>query len=147
MHMSTELKVEGDFPVHFRYTAGLAGEKFLREIKDKGRLVAARCTKCELNYLPPRIYCERCMSKLEDYVTIENTGTVDTFTVCEQDSDGKHLSRPTTVALVRFASAHGGLVHKVKGQVAIGDKVRVVFKEKSKRTGSILDIEYFEKLT
>ena len=147
IHMSSELKVEGDFPVHFRYTAGLAGEKFLREIKDNGRLVAARCPKCELNYLPPRIYCERCMSKLEDYVTIENTGTVDTFTVCRQDSDGKDLPRPTTVALVRFTSAHGGLVHKVNGQVAIGDKVRVVFKDKSKRTGSILDIEYFEKLT
>jgi uncharacterized OB-fold protein len=48
---------------------------------------------------------------------------------------------------VRFPSAHGGLVHKVKGEVAIGDKVRVVFKEKSKRTGSILDIEHFEKIT
>ena len=147
IHMSSQLKVEGDFPVHFRYTAGLAGEKFLREIKDNGRLVAARCPKCELNYLPPRIYCERCMSKLEDYVTIESTGTVDTFTVCKQDSEGKPLSQPATVALVRFPSAHGGLVHKVKGQVAIGDKVRVVFKEKSQRTGSILDIECFEKVT
>jgi hypothetical protein len=145
--MNSELKVEGDFPVHFRYTAGLAGERFLREIKDNGRLVAARCSKCELNYLPPRIYCERCMSKLEDYVTIENIGTVDTFTVCKQDSDGKDLARPATVALVRFPSAHGGLVHMVKDEVAIGDKVRVVFKEKSKRTGSILDIEYFEKIT
>jgi len=147
MHMSSELKVEGDFPVHFRYTAGLAGERFLRDIKDKGELVAARCPKCDLNYLPPRIYCERCMSKLEDYVTIGNIGTVDTFTVCRQDSDGKDLPRPVTVALVRFPSAHGGLVHKVKGEVAVGDKVRVVFKEKSKRTGSILDIEYFEKIT
>jgi len=146
MHMSSELKVEGDFPVHFRYTAGLAGEKFLREIKVNGRLVAAKCPKCDLNYLPPRIYCERCMSKLEDYVTIGNIGTVDTFTVCRQDSDGKELPEPATVALVRFPSAHGGLVHKVKGEVAVGDRVRVVFKEKSKRRGSILDIEYFEKV-
>jgi uncharacterized OB-fold protein len=51
------------------------------------------------------------------------------------------------VTLVRFPSAHGGLVHKVKGEVAIGDRARVVFKEKSKRIGSIVDIEYFEKIT
>lgn len=143
--MSSELTIAGDFPVHFRYTAGLAGERFLREIKDNGRLVAARCPKCDLNYLPPRIYCERCMSKLEEYATLENTGTVDSFTVCRKDSDGKDLPQPTTVAFVRFQSAHGGLVHKAKGQVSVGDKVRVVFREKSKRTGSILDIDYFEK--
>jgi len=145
MHMSSELTVEGNFPVHFRYTAGLAGERFLREIKDNGRLVATRCSKCDLNYLPPRIYCERCMSKLDEYVTIENTGTVETFTICREDSDGKDLPQPATVALVRFPSVHGGLVHKVNGEVSVGDKVRVVFREKSKRTGSILDIEYFEK--
>lgn len=145
--MSSEItKIEGDFPVHFRYTAGLAGEKFLREIKDNGKLVAARCPKCALDYLPPRIYCERCMSKLEEYVSIENVGTVETFTVCKQDSDGEDLPQPVTVALVRFSSAHGGLVHKVKGRISVGEKVRVVLKESSHRTGSILDIEYFEKI-
>ncbi len=143
---STPIRIEGDFPVHFRYTAGLAGERFLREIKDNGRLVASRCPKCNLNYLPPRIYCERCMAELEEYVQIDSTGTVETFTQCYQDADGKSLPEPVTVVLVRFPSAHGGIVHNAKGQVSIGDKVRVVFKEKSKRTGSILDIAYFEKL-
>jgi len=140
-------KVQGDFPVHFRYTAGLAGEKFLREIKDNGKLVAARCPKCALNYLPPRIYCERCMSKLDELIPIDNLGVVDSFTICKQNSDGNELPEAVTVALVRFPSAHGGLVHKTKGRVSIGDKVRAVFREKSKRTGSILDIEYFEKVT
>jgi uncharacterized OB-fold protein len=143
---STPTHVEGDFPVHFRYTAGLAGERFLREIKDNGRLVASRCPHCNLNYLPPRIYCERCMSRLEEYVKIDNSGIVETFTQCFQDADGKDLPEPVIVALVRFPSAHGGIVHRVKEQVAIGDKVRLVFKEKSKRKGSILDIEYFEKM-
>ena len=145
--MSTApIRIEGDFPVYFRYTAGIAGERFFREIMDNGRLVASRCAKCNLNYLPPRIYCERCMSKLEEYVQIDNTGTVETFTMCHQDADGKELSEPVTVALVRFPSAHGGIVHKTKGQISIGDRVRLVFKEKSKRTGSILDIDYFERV-
>jgi len=138
--------IEGDFPVHFRYTAGVAGEKFLREIKDNGRLLATRCNNCQLNYLPPRIYCERCLSKLEEYVQIENTGIVQSYTVCTLDSEGKLLPEPVNVAFIQFPSAHGGLIHRTKGEVCVGDKVRAVFKPKPNRTGSILDIEYFEKL-
>lgn len=144
--MSDTSRVEGDFPVHFRYTAGIAGEKFLSEIKDNGRLVATRCPRCQLSYLPPRIYCERCMSKLEEYVPVENVGTVQSCTVCTLDNNGQPLSQPVSVAFVRFPSAYGGLIHRAKGELSIGDSVRVVFKEKEKRTGSILDIENFEKI-
>ena len=143
---SDTMKVEGDFPIRFRYTAGLAGEKFLREIKDNAQLVAARCPSCDLNYLPPRIYCERCMSNLNEFVPVENDGVVESCTVCTRDNEGKKLAQPVHLALVRFPSTYGGLVHNTNKEVSIGDRVRVVFKEKSERTGSILDIAYFEKL-
>jgi len=143
---SDSTRIEGDFPVTFRYTAGIAGERFLREIKENGKLVASKCPKCQLNHLPPKVYCERCLSKLEEYVQVENLGIVQSYTICTLDSEGKPLPQPVNVAFVRFPSAHGGLVYKTKGEVRIGDKVRVVFKEKSKRTGSILDIDCFEKV-
>lgn len=143
---SDTIRVEGDFPVHFRYTVGIAGEKFFREIMENGRLVASRCPRCDLNYLPPRIYCERCLSKLDEYVPIENTGIVETCTICHQDGDGKELAQPVGIALVRFEGAYGGLVHRTKGNVSIGDKVRAVFRDKPRRVGSILDIEHFEKI-
>lgn len=146
MTTSDVSRIEGEFPVYFRYTVGLAGEKFFRELKDNGRLLASRCPKCNLNYLPPRIFCERCMSKLEEYVEIESTGVVEAVTVCRWDSEGKDLAQPVCVALVRFPSAHGGLIHKINGKLSIGDKVRLVLKEKAKRTGSILDIQTFEKV-
>jgi len=139
-------RVEGDFPVHFRYTVGIAAEKFLREIKDNGRLIGGRCAKCEIIYMPPRIYCERCMTTIEEYVNVENTGTVESCTSCHRDSNGEALISPTMVALVRFNHTHGGIVHYVHGDVVIGDKVRAIFKEKSQRTGSILDIAYFERI-
>jgi uncharacterized OB-fold protein len=144
---SETIRVEGDFPVYFRYTVGIAAERFFREIKDNGKLVASRCPKCDLNYLPPRIYCERCMSQLKEYLPIENLGKVAAFTSCVSDAEGNVLPEPVGVAFVEFPSAHGGLVHRTKGKVSIGDKVRIVFKEKAKRTGSILDIEHFEKVT
>ena len=145
--MSTDVsKVEGDFPVYFRYTVGVAGEKFLREIKDNGKLIGSRCIKCRITYIPPRIYCERCMTGLDEYVNVVNTGTVESCTTCYRDAQGEPLRQPTTVALVRFNGAHGGLIHYVHGDVAIGDKVRVIFKDKVQRTGSILDIAHFERI-
>jgi len=145
--MSSEtIRVEGDFPVYFRYTVGVAGEKFFREIMENGQLIASRCPKCDFNYLPPRIYCEKCLSKLDEYVQVENSGTVEMFTMCHQDAEGKALAQPVGVALVRFQGAHGGIVHKTKGDLSIGDRVRAVFKERSNRVGSILDVEYFEKI-
>jgi uncharacterized OB-fold protein len=45
---------------------------------------------------------------------------------------------------------NGGLAKRLpswKGETVIGDSVRVAFKEEPKRIGSILDIEYFEKIT
>ena len=88
------------------------------------------------------------MSRLEEYFdNREHWHGGNTHPSRTQDADGKDLPQPTTVAFVRFPSAHGGLIHKVKGEISVGDKVRsVVFREKSKRIGSILDIEYFEKM-
>lgn len=143
---SEEIRVEGDFPVQFRYTVGIAGEKFFREIMENGRLMASHCKSCNLNYLPPRMYCERCMSQLSEYVPVKSEGTVEAFTMVQKDSEGNELKSPIGLALVRFPGAHGGLVHKARSAVAIGDRVRVVFKEKRNRTGSILDIECFEKV-
>ncbi|OFX15535.1 hypothetical protein A3K71_02465 [archaeon RBG_16_50_20] len=146
--MTTEpIRVEGDFPVYFRYTVGVAGEKFFREIMENGRLMASRCSSCNLNYLPPRIYCERCMSRLEEYVPVENEGTVEAFTITHQDAEGNPLQEPVGVALVRFPGAYGGLVHRTIDVLAIGDRVRAVFKDKKERTGSILDIKFFEKIS
>ena len=139
-------KVEGDFPVHYRYTVGIAAEKFLREIKDNGRLIGSRCAKCGITYMPPRIYCERCMATLEEYLNVEDTGTVESYTACYRDSNGEALPKPTIVAFVRFNRTAGGIIHFVHGDVAIGDQVRAIFKDKLQRTGSILDIAYFEKV-
>ena len=45
----------GDIPVRHLYTAGLAGERFLREIKDHGRFLGSRCETCAYTYVPPSI--------------------------------------------------------------------------------------------
>lgn len=139
-----------EIPVYAQYTFGIAGERFFREIKDRGRIMGTTCTGCDLTYVPPRIYCERCFAELTEWVVIPNRGVVHTFTVSHVDLDGNRLKEPIIVALVRFDGVYGGLVHRMGGvepeEVSIGMPVEVVLKPKTKRVGSILDINYFKPI-
>ncbi len=131
-----------------QYTYGIAGERFFREIKDNGRIMGAKCEKCALLYVPPRIYCERCFSELGEWREIEGKGRVHTYTVAYVDLDGTRLAEPALLALVKFPGVYGGLVHRL-GEVKVEEveidmPVEVVLKPKEKRTGSILDIKYFK---
>lgn len=138
---------EGEIPVHYLYTYGLAGEKFFREIKDRGVFVATRCDACNVTYLPPRIYCERCFAELNFYHDVGKKGSVETFTICHEAADGSRLEEPQVIAYIRIAGTDGGIIHKIanvrEGDIKIGMNVEAVFAEPSKRTGSITDILYF----
>jgi uncharacterized OB-fold protein len=138
----------GDMPIENRYTAGIAGERFLRALKDKGVIMGANCPKCQLTYVPPRLFCERCFSPLEEWVEVGKQGTVETYTVLHVDLDSNPLDEPKIVALVNIDGTYGGLIHFL-GQVEldelyIGLPVEAVFKPKREREGSILDIRYFK---
>jgi len=146
-HLHDALAWEGDMPTQGRYTVGIAGEKFFREIKDNGRFLGTVCPECGITYVPPRLYCEQCFGHLEEWVEASATGRVHTFTVVHLDLDGNRLPEPRTLAFVHLDGADGGLVHYLDEvapeQVCIGMPVEAVFKEKAERKGSILDIEYF----
>jgi len=137
----------GDIPIESRYTSGLAGERFLRALKE-GKILGVKCPECEFIYLPPRIFCPYCFSSLEEWVEVGNQGAVETYTVLNVDLDGNPLQEPQIVALVNIDGTHGGLVHFL-GEVEldelyIGLPVEAVFKPEKEREGSILDIRYFK---
>jgi hypothetical protein len=140
----------GEMPVESRYTVGLAGERFFREIKDNARFVGTRCEGCSITYVPPRLYCERCFAKLDDWVEVKPTGTVHTYTVLHLALEGSSLEEPEILAFVVLDGGDGGLVHRL-GEVApdeleIGMRVEAVFKPRAEREGSINDIRYFRPL-
>lgn len=140
-------KWEGEIPVHYLYTYGIAGEKFFREIKDNGKFIGTKCEKCNATYVPPRIYCERCFAELPNYFDVGTKGTVETYTLCTESSDGTKLSKPVAIAGIRIDGTQGGLIHKISDiepqNIKIGMRVEAVFAEKSKRTGHISDILHF----
>ncbi|MCQ3938256.1 MAG: DNA-binding protein [Chloroflexi bacterium] len=137
----------GNLPVTSRYTYGIAGEKFFRALKDEGRIMGTVCPNCGLTYVPAAAFCERCLSELTEWVDVGLVGELHTFTILFVDYEGNPLDEPELVGFVKFGD--GGIVHKLEAEpdtLAIGMKMEAALKPKSKRTGSILDIEHFKPI-
>ena len=129
-------------PFEWRYTAGVAGERFLQLLK-QGSIQASLCRSCNKLFLPPKIFCKDCFVQLNEWRDVPaDSGTVYSFTAF----NGKFGTE--TIVLVKFNGVEGGLLGKFKQgreEPRIGMKVKVVLKKKEERKGSLSDIEYFEK--
>jgi uncharacterized OB-fold protein len=136
-------------PVTSRYSFGVAGERFFQALKNEGVIYGAYCEECDVTYVPARMFCERCLGELQEWIDVGLTGEVYTFTFLFQNLDGTPREDPEIVALIRMHD--GGLVHRLGEvaweQVAIGMPVEAVLKPKNEREGSILDIAYFKPAT
>jgi uncharacterized OB-fold protein len=141
---------KGDMPLTSRYSAGIAGEKFFRAIKDEGKFLGTYCEACGLTYVPATMFCERCFAELDKWIEVPNRGTVFTYTVLFRDLDDQPLDEPQVLAYVKLDGCDGGLVHYIReteeNLTYIGLEVEAVFKAAAEREGSILDIEYFQPL-
>jgi hypothetical protein len=138
----------GHMEADYHYTLGIVGERFLNEIKQNARIMGNKCKRCGVVYVPPRMYCEKCFEKLEEWLDVGTKGKVYTYTTAYVDTDGSRLAKPVIYALIKFGNTCGGLVHKLGGvkpnEVRIGMHVEAVFKLEGKRKGSITDIKYFK---
>lgn len=141
---------EGEIPVSYIYTYGLAGEAFFRAVKDKGTFLGARCDACDITFVPPKIYCDRCFEELKKFIDVGTVGYVDTFTVSFKNMDGSDKTRPRILAMIKIEGTDGGIIHYLEGigieEVALGLPVQAIFKPKSQRKGGIEDILGFGPL-
>lgn len=141
---------EGDIPVNYVYTYGLAGEKFFRAIRDRGTFLGTRCEKCGVTFIPPKIYCDRCFARLENFIDVGTIGRIETFTVSFKNMDGSDKDHPRILAMIRIEGTDGGLIHYLEGvpieEISIGMLVQAIFKPKGQRQGGIEDIVGFGPL-
>ncbi len=144
----TEAKhCRGEIPIQSRYTCGLAGERFFREIMDNARLLGTHCPTCQYTYVPPTLFCERCFTRLDEWVEVGSEGMVESLTVLHISLDGTPLEEPDVLALIQLDGADSVLVHRLgdvsPDELRVGMRVKAVFEPRRKRKGSILDIRYF----
>jgi len=137
----------GELPVESLYTAGVAGDRFLRLLKEKGRFFGTRCSECDEVYVPASLYCQRCFARLDEWVEVGDSGTLESWTLVYVGLDGKPLPAPKAVGLIRLDGATTAFVHYLElkdgDELEVGIRVKAVLKPAGKRQGAITDIRHF----
>ena len=137
----------------YSWSSGKAIGRFLTGLRD-GELWGRRCTGCGRTMVPPRMYCEECFRPTEEWVALQDSGRVVTYSVSYVNSDASRREgeEPIVVAVVEIdgASPMMGMLH-VLGEVtleelAVGMRVRAVWKPRRDRRGAITDIRYFRPI-
>ncbi len=118
----------------------------------RGQILGAYCPSCRKTVVPPRIVCEWCYRPIEQIVPLQDTGIVNTFSLCYVTWDMQRLTQPEIPAVVEIdgASPLHGILHKLgevdPQQVRLGMRVRAVWKPEGERQGAITDILYFKPM-
>jgi len=135
-------------PLHYEYTAGTAGEAFLRGLK-QGRILASKCGTCGEVRLPPRTYCLQCYGRTRVEVELLHSGRIAALSTSRLGVGGLRLAAGsrTTFGFVTFEGVGGGLVHRIlhegRSGPRAGEPVGPLFVPAEKRKGSILDLDGF----
>ena len=135
----------------FHWDTGVAIGQYLAGLKD-GKLIGSYCSKCRKKVIPPRIVCEWCFSPMSSFITLKDTGTINTYSICYVTWDVQRIKEPELPAVIEIdgASPLHGILHKLGevelDKIHIGMRVKAVWKPPSKREGAITDIIYFKPI-
>ncbi len=138
-----------EWPASLRYAwdTGIAVGRFLRELKN-GRIIGRSCHRCQRVLIPPRMFCERCFRPTDAWQFVQDSGSVNTYSVSHLRCDASRVEEPILVAVIEIdGSSEGGFLQYLgevrQQEIRIGMKVKAVWKPAEEREGSILDIRHF----
>ncbi|HID63721.1 MAG TPA: Zn-ribbon domain-containing OB-fold protein [Anaerolineae bacterium] len=133
----------------YAWDAGVAIGRYLAELKE-GRIIGIRCRHCRRTVVPPRTVCEWCFEPMSEWVYLQDTGVVNTFSLCYVTWDMVRIKEPLIPAVIEIdgASPGMGILHLLgevdPKEVKIGMRVKAVWKPAEEREGAITDIKYFK---
>ncbi len=142
----------------FAFDPGVAIGQFLQGLKE-GKLLGRRCHQCGRTMIPPRMFCELCFRRNDEWVELKDTGRVNTFSVSYVNWDASRREKPQVPAVIEIDGASPGMgilhllsevgesVKEVMARVKVGTAVQAVWKPAAQREGSITDILYFRPLS
>lgn len=142
------LFVEDKPRARYAWDTGVAIGRYLEELK-AGRIIGRKCGHCRRVVVPPRMFCEWCFRPNDEWVYLSDRGTVNTFSLCYITWDMVRLKEPLIPAVIEIegASKGVGFLHLLGEvdvtKVAVGMKVKAVWRSPEERIGAITDIRYF----
>jgi len=136
--------------LRYDYALGEVAGQFMAGLKE-GKILATRCSKSALTYLPPRSYCERSFEKCDSWVEAGLEGVIEASTIVVRGFEGKR-NPPVAIAFVKLDGTDSAIGNYVDGldlsnyeaamsKIAPGKRVRVAFA--SEREGRITDFSFY----
>lgn len=154
---SKALSTEWRGRIEYAWDAGIAIGQFLQGLKE-GKLLGRKCHQCGRVMIPPRLFCERCFRQTDEWVTLQDRGRVNTFSVSFVNWDASRRETPQVPAVIEIEGASEGMgilhllgevgntLQEVLNRVKVGMRVQAVWKPVEEREGAITDILYFRPL-
>ena len=141
--------LSSEVTLRYEYALGEVAGHFMEGLKD-GKILATRCSKSGLTYLPPRAYCEQSFERCDGWVEAAHQGIIEASTIVVRGFAGKRET-PVAIAFVRLDgvdSAIGNYVDELDltdheaamKKLAPGNRAQVVFR--SEREGRITDFSF-----
>lgn len=135
--------------LRYDYALGEVAGRFMAGLKE-GKILATRCSKSALTYLPPRSYCERSFERCDAWVEAGLEGVIEASTIVMRGFEGKRPP-PVAIAFVRLDGTDSAIGNYVDGvdltdpdaamkRLAPGTRVRVEFA--AERQGRITDFSF-----
>jgi uncharacterized OB-fold protein len=146
-----------DLKGDFAWDTGIGIGKYLAGFK-QGIILGSLCATCNKIVVPPRTVCEWCFNPMDEYVPLQDTGTVLTYSLCYVTWDVKRIEEPELPAVIQLDGASalstspimGGIMHMLgevdPQEIHIGMRVKAVWKPPEERQGAVTDILYFKPL-
>ncbi len=106
--------------------------RYHREIPQRYRLEAAKCTTCGQLSFPPRLICPKCKGRSFETMKLNDEGTLLTFTVIRVASEKFSKQTPYAVGIVELKDGVRVTTQIVDIDVEkleVGQKVKLVFRK------------------
>ena len=105
--------------------------KYTREIPQRYRLEAAKCTECGYIAFPPRLVCPDCSGQSFTSFNLEPKGKILTYTIIHIAADTFSTEAPFAVGIIETedgARLTAQVVDCKPEEIAIGKKVRLMLR-------------------
>jgi uncharacterized OB-fold protein len=104
--------IPGEWHVRYNYSVGKVAGKYFDGLRAR-KILATKCSKSGLTYLPPRAYCERSFAECDEWVEAGQEGVIEAATIVSAQFE--NLPKPPyCIAYVRLGGVSTAMVNFVK---------------------------------
>jgi len=142
----------GDMQADYMYPNGAAGDRFFKNLRDKGTFLATKCPKCGKVLFPARLYCEDCFVEIpdENWIEVPPVGMVRLSTFAMVDAHWEPMEAPRCMALIDIDGTDGSILGVLDvpftDEDLTGMAVQAKLRPKAKREGTMKDIICFRPI-